>query len=124
MFTVNFSGIKDEPSYLADSLQRGIDEDKVVKISTNLTVALCDEEDNFRGVVVTIDHGNEVCAVKERGYVTLPYTGSAPSVGEAVELVANGDGGVKTPASPDTGKRYPVVDVDTEANTVTFKLLG
>lgn len=121
MFTVSFSGIKDNPSFLADSLTRGIDEGKVVKISANKTVSLCESGDSFRGVIETIDHDNMVCTVKERGYVTLPYSGNAPDIGEEVGLNADGNGGVQTGWNNST---YPVVDVDTDAQTVTFKLLG
>jgi|GEM_PF-1273674 len=121
---VSFEGIKDDPSCLVSGLTRGTDEGKPVKISDKKTVVLCSAEDPFRGIVETIDYDNQVCGVKEYGYVTLPYSGDAPSVGESVELVANGSGGVKVPATADTGKKYPVVDVDTANTTVTFKLLG
>lgn len=120
--TVSFDGIMNDPSFLTDGLTFGTDEGKVVKISAAKTVSLCSAEDVFRGVVETIDRDNEVCGVKEAGYVTLGYSGSNPEVGESKELVADGNGGVKVPASSDTGKKYTIVDVDTTAKTVTFKL--
>jgi hypothetical protein len=50
--------------------------------------------------------------------VTAGYTGSAPALGWS-GLAADGSGGVKT---SETGREYLVVDVDTDAQTVTFAL--
>lgn len=122
---VSFSGIKDHPSYkLASGIARGTDEGKVVKVSAAKTVSLCSAEDKFCGVLETIELGNAIGCVSEYGYKTLSYSGTAPSVGEEVELVANATGGVKVPATTGTGKKYRVVNVDTTNTLVTLKLHG
>jgi len=118
MPTVSLKGIDSNPTLLADSLTRGTDEGKPVKFSDNLTVALCSDGDDFVGIVEAIDPDNAVCVVRDHGYVTVPYTGSAPSVGYGI-LSANGAGGVKTDSA---GRSYYIGNVDTVNATVTFKL--
>lgn len=93
---------------------------KPVKVSANGTVALAAAEDPFIGVLDLIDSSQECCAVQDCGYVTLPYTG-APALNRQ-ELVANGDGGVKPPTTAGTGRMYFIVNKDTTATTVTFRL--
>ena len=56
-------------------------------------------------------------ALHQQGYVKLPYTGTAPALGQQV-LVADGSKGVKTAGSGETGRTCLVVRVDTEAGTV------
>ena len=53
------------------------------------------------------------------GFVTLSYSGTAPSLGYAA-LVADGSGGVKSAES--SLRNRLVVDVDATAGTVTFLL--
>ncbi len=123
-YDVSFSGIKDNPTYKLTGITRGTDEGKVVKVSAAKTVALCAAEDKFCGVLETIEVGNAIGCVSEAGYHMVAYSGTAPAVGEDIELVANAAGGVKTPASAGTGKKYRVVEVNTTALTVTIKLMG
>ncbi len=106
---------------LQKALKRGIHEGFPVKISANKTVSLCDAEDKFSGVLVSIEKDG-YGVLKETGYITLSYSGTAPNIGEDTELVANGNGGVKVPATPNTGRLYRVVDVDTALHTITFRL--
>lgn len=119
---VSFRGIKNDPTFLATGIEKGRDEWKPVKVSENKTVSLCSADEDFRGVVDTVDYDGGACGVKEYGYVTVTYSETAPELGESVGLVADGLGGVK--ASEHSKKKYPVVDVDTGNKTVTFKLLG
>lgn len=53
-----------------------------------------------------------------RGIVTVPYTGTAPTVGECA-LCADGNGNVKCSQE---GKTYHVLSVSTSKKTVTFIL--
>lgn len=73
---------------------------------------------DFCGVVLSVSRGGDACSVALGGMVTAGYTGTAPTVGWSV-LVGDGAGGVKT---AETGREYLVVDVDTDAETVTFAL--
>ncbi|HOW82432.1 MAG TPA: hypothetical protein PK573_07730 [Spirochaetota bacterium] len=123
-FEVSFEGIKDSATFLLSGITRGTDEGKVVKLSAAKTVSLCAAENKFFGVIKTIEPGNQIGGVEEAGYQRVPYSGAAPSVGQEVELVANGTGGVKTPATSGTGLLYRVVEVDTSTGTLVLKLRG
>lgn len=121
VFDVSFNGIMESPTFLS-ALTRGTDEGKVVKESANKTVALCSAGDNFIGVVKTIDKADKAAVVQIRGFVTLSYTGTDPSLGYQA-LEADGNGGVQVVATPAVGDRfYHIVDVDTTNNYVTFDL--
>lgn len=100
------------------ALTRGTDENKVCKISAAGTVALCNANDQFYGVVKVISANDKAASVQEHGYVTV--TGTGISVGYQ-PLVADGSGGVKLVASPAVGNKYYHV-VDLTSTTVTFKL--
>ena len=60
----------------------------------------------------------DLVTVQYRGFVTLPYSGTAPSVGYGI-LAADGAGGVKGAQS---GESYLIVNVDTTAKTVCVLL--
>ena len=70
----------------------------------------------FSGVIAGVR--DELVTVQYRGFVTLPYTGTAPAVGYA-NLAANGSGGVKTASG---GRSLLVVSVDPTAATVCVLL--
>ena len=89
---------------------------QVCKVSAGKTVAACSAGDAFCGLVDHVDQAG--AAVVLRGFVTVGYTSTAPSVG-FVKLVANGSGGVKT---DNGGASYLAVAVDTTAATVTILL--
>jgi len=96
----------------------GTDENKPVKFSANKTVSLCSANDLPDGIVISIGEG--ICTVQMTGFVTVAYTGSAPTYGRQ-KLEADGAGAVRV---DDTyGREYLVTDVDTSAATVTF-LIG
>ena len=95
-----------------------VSEGEMVKISGNGTVAACSDGEGFCGMVLSVSRGGDACTVALGGLVTAGYTGTAPTVGWSV-LVGDGAGGVKT---AETGREYLVVDVDTDAETVTFAL--
>ncbi len=84
------------------------------KMSTDRTVALCASNNDFIGVVQHVR--NKVATVAVRGFVTVPYSGTAPTVGR-VALVANGSHGVMVGES---GTVRTVVCRDLSKKTVTF----
>ncbi len=87
-----------------------------VGMSGNNQVA--DAADGVVPVGVALHVRRGIAAVQVRGYMELPYSGTAPALGW-VNLAANGQGGVKTLAA---GKSCLVVNVDTAAKTVGFYL--
>lgn len=84
--------------------------------TANDTVANSASAGAFSGVVEGVR--GSLVTVQFRGFVTLPYSGTAPSVGYGI-LVANGSGGVK---SAQSGDSYLIVNVDTTAGTVCLLL--
>lgn len=87
-----------------------------VKLSGNASVAPCADGDVFCGVLEGRRGG--FGAVQLHGFVTLPYAGTAPTLGYNT-LVSNGSGGVKVATG---GRSLLVVSVDTGAKCVTFEL--
>lgn len=105
--------------FLQTTLTKNQDENLPVKVTTTAkTVDLCEADDLFDGVVLVVGEG--VCTVQVKGFVTLTYTGTAPTIGR-VKLEAGADGAVQVDA--ENGREYLVTDVDSTAKTVTF-LLG
>ena len=84
--------------------------------SANDTVANAASNGAFSGVVAGVR--GDLVTVQYRGFVTLAYSGTAPSVGYGI-LVADGSGGVKGAQSGDS---YLIVNVDTTAKTVCVLL--
>ena len=89
---------------------------QVVKVVDNGAVAPCEEGEAFCGVLEGVRKG--FAAVQLHGFVTLPYTGSAPALCYNT-LVANGNGGIKIGSS---GKDCLVVSVDTDVMVATIEL--
>lgn len=117
-FTVGFTGIGDLSLSFLSALVRGTDEGKPVKASANGTVALCSDGDQFLGIVSAIDAADKLATVKVRGFVTVPYSGTMPTVGQGT-LVADTSGGVKG-ASDAVGKKlYYVVSVAPDSPNTT-----
>jgi hypothetical protein len=115
--TVSFDGIVDAPTFLASGITYGTDEGKPFKVSGNKTAALAAADDLLDGIIETISEDSDVIVGRIRGFVTVAYSGSAPSAG-IQKLEADGAGGVRVDA--DNGREYLVVDVDTTNTTVTF----
>lgn len=107
------------------ALVNGSDEGKVVSSdpNNNDTVIIAAAESNFLGVAKYIDKGDGGCSIAVRGFQKVVYTGGAPARGNKVELVADGSGGVKTPAAPGTGKYFTISNVNT-TNTTCWIFLG
>lgn len=85
---------------------------QVCKVSDGGTVAACDSGDVFAGVVVYTD--GDWADVQLKGYVTVPFTGTAPSPGWC-DMVGDGSGGVNV---SNDGRKCLVAEVDTTAKTV------
>jgi len=117
--SISFSGIRDKATFTASSLTFGTDEGKVCKVTADRTVGLCADGNRFHGVIETIERDNAYCVVRKTGYVTLDYSGTAPSAGIA-KLSADASGGVKVDAT--NGIEYLVVDVDTTNSKVIIFL--
>ena len=93
-------------------------EGELVKVSANGTVAACAAGDDFCGMVLSVGRGGDACAVALGGLVTAGYTDAVPTLGWET-LSADGTGGVQV---DEGGRSHLVVDVDTDAETVTFAL--
>lgn len=125
-FSVKFDGIDAYPTFLS-ALTKGTDEEKVVKVSANKTVALCSAEDRFIGLVKSIHKTTQDAVVQCKGFITVGYSEvggngpTIPTIGYS-ELVADASGGVKPPLTPGTGIYYWIVDVDTTNTQLTLLL--
>ena len=109
---VSFEGIGHLiATFAAENGQEG----QVCKLSDNGTVAACQAEEVFCGVMQSIR--GDYAGVQLHGFAKVSYSGSAPAVGYN-KLVADGNGGVKT----GNGKEYLVVSVDTEAMYAMIEL--
>lgn len=82
----------------------------------NDTVANSAAGGEFCGVIAGVRRG--LATVQYHGFVTLPYSGTAPAVGYGI-LAADGIGGVKTATA---GRSYLIVHVDTAAKTLGLML--
>ena len=51
------------------------------KVSGNGTVAACEENGGFDGVVLSVARDGNACAVAMGGMVTVSYSGTAPTAG-------------------------------------------
>ena len=94
-------------------------EGEVVKISANGTVGACSAGDDFCGMALSVGRDGGACSVALGGMVTAGYTGDAPALGWS-GLSADSSGGVKK--NDAAGRKYLVVDVDTDGQTVTLVL--
>lgn len=112
--TISFQGIGQQAvSFFAGKI---MDAGTVCKVTANSCVTTCAAGEAFCGIAGNTRGG--VTHVTLKGYVTVPYTGTAPKVGWCA-LAANGNGGVKT---LEGAREYLVVNVNTTDNTVGFFL--
>lgn len=78
-------------------------------MSANDTVA--DAADAAAPVGLTLNQRGKLAAVQMKGFARVSYSGTAPSLGY-VSLVADGQGGLRTAASGETGRTCLVVQLD------------
>lgn len=84
-----------------------------VQLSSSYTVTSASVDSQFCGVVAKVK--DDLASVQVTGFVTLPYTDTAPTVGYC-NLVSNGNGGVKVDNT--NGKSYLTLTVDKINKTV------
>ncbi len=106
---ITYEGIGNDvrATFKHSTLTKGTDELKPVKISSDDTVALSSDNDDFHGVVESIE--KKFCTVLLTGFVSLTYSGTAPTVGYQ-GLRSAGSGKVEVNAN--SHKRL-VVNIDT-----------
>lgn len=112
-----FDGIGKE---VATFTKKGsISKGTLVKIhaTTARAVTPCVSGNDFCGVAIA-DPVNDIVAVQYRGFVTVKYTGTAPTLGYC-SLAADSPTKVKV---SEGAKSYLVVDVDTSAATACILL--
>lgn len=80
-----------------------------VKISGEGEVSACSGGEGFAGVCISA--GTEFAAVQLRGFIKLPYSGTAPDLGFS-KLSADASGGIKADSA---GREYLVVEIDASA---------
>ncbi|OGV50940.1 MAG: hypothetical protein A2X49_15340 [Lentisphaerae bacterium GWF2_52_8] len=112
MWDVSFEGIclDGTVTFLAGSGVTVDNEGHVGKLSAAKTINVCSAEDVFYGVIGKVEEKAGVLALERRGMNPVPYTGTIAAGWK--ELVANGSGGVKPPATPGAGRMFHVVDVN------------
>lgn len=89
----------------------GAAEGNTVNFLSKSTVGAVAADTNFCGVCALVRNG--LASVVLRGYVTVSYSGAAPSLGYN-KITANGAGGVKV---SDSGRDILVADIDTANHT-------
>ena len=111
---ISFEGVG---QVCATFLGSGLTDGQVVKMTDNCTVGACGADDSFCGVAMCCK--DDACTVQVSGFVSVSYTGTAPTLGWC-GLAADGKGGVKKTAND--GVARLVTDVDTTAKIVTIML--
>ena len=110
--TTNFNGFNEK--VLTFECDTKITAGTPVKLTANGKIAVAGAGDRFIGTCVYTRCG--YAAVQVEGYVTLPYTSTAPTINFA-KLVADGNGGVKADTN---GSEVVAICVDTNAKTIGF----
>jgi hypothetical protein len=125
---IDFEGIKGS-SYVTfkSALIKGTDEGKLVKLSANGTVVVAGDGENFIGIVRIIDAQDKAASVQIDGFVEVLYDADhIPTVTDGQGWQALSAGALPTKVMAQTeAVTVPlrmVVEVDTVALTVTFKL--
>ena len=99
-------------TFLAGTAKEG----QLCKLSVVGRSDACSSAEAFCGYVEKTDAN--LAAVQLEGFVTVPYTGTAPIKGYS-KLSSNGTGGVKVDSA---GQEYLVAAIDYDKLLVTFKL--
>lgn len=100
--------------YITENVKTG----DIVSLSSEMTVDVAGANSIFAGVCVAAQEN--IAAIKLTGYCELPYSGTAPSLGNNF-LKADGEGGVAM-TTAGTGRIALVVGVDTVEKIVKFIL--
>lgn len=94
----------------------------VVTLTANEQVGRGAAEAQIFGQALVVESGRAKVSVKTEGYIEALYSGTAPTAGANKELVVDGAGKVKVPATAGTGTRVDILLVDTATTTVVFRL--
>ncbi len=95
-------------------VEMGMSEGKLCKVTANGTVGTCAKGDAFHGVAHKVHNG--MAAVVLRGFVTVKYAGTAPTLGECALTAAS----AFEVQVADSGRSCLVVHVDTANQEVTI----
>lgn len=114
---VSFEGIGENVVTFYNSQSNAAAAGNAVKMSGNGEVGACSDGDRIAGLCLSSD--GDYAAVQICGYVSMPYTGAAPSAGFA-KLSAAGVSALKVDGT--NGAEKLVIDVDASAKTVGFML--
>jgi len=123
MFDVSFEGIGNTGTitFLIGAGITVANENQVGKLSAGQTIDVCDAEDVFYGVIGKVDEGAGILGLERHGMKEVSYTGTITPGYK--ELVADGSGGVKEPASAGTGRMFHIVEVN-DTDKLLFVDLG
>ncbi|MCP3942209.1 MAG: hypothetical protein GY710_12085 [Desulfobacteraceae bacterium] len=112
MFDISFEGIglTGTVTFLKGIGVTVANENHVGKLSAAQTVDVCDAEDVFYGVIGKVEEENDILALERHGMNEVSFTGTITPGYK--ELVADGAGGVKEPASAGTGRMFHIVEVN------------
>lgn len=112
--SVSFKGINDQ--VITFKTQEELAAGTLVTVCDNGTVAACSASEKIVGVVVSCRAN--LAAVQVAGYVTVPYSGTAPALGVTAISASNA-----TQIKADSaGKLVTVTDTDTAALTAGILL--
>jgi len=122
MWNLSFKGIgcSGGVTFLKGAGVTAANQGQVGKVSGNKTVDVCSAEDVFVGVIRKVEEKNGILALERDGFQEVSYTGTIAAGYK--ELVADGNGGVKAPASAGDGRHFHVVDVNTTDKRLTLDL--
>ena len=113
--SVSFKGINEQVVTFKTEEELAVG--TLVTVSDNGTVGPCAANGKIVGVVVS--SRESIAAVQISGFVTLPYSGSAPALG-VTAIAAASDTKIKADAT--NGKLVTVVETDTAALTAGILL--
>jgi len=123
--SVNFEGIGfTNLVYFKSALVRGTDENKLVKLSADETVALAGNGEQFIGIVRVIDPFDAMAGVQIDGIVEdyPAVTGEVPALGFSHICAHTGSATVETKSGTLLYKLYRVLKSDDTADVCTFIL--
>jgi len=98
------------------TITQGTHENLAAKIAANKEVAVGTANTPLAGKIMAIN-GDDI-SVQVKGFMTLPYTGTAPTVGQYNKLECAASGEVQVDAS--NGHPFLVFNVDTTNTKVTI----
>lgn len=113
--SISFKGINEQ--VITFKTEEELEAGTLVTVTDNGTVSACAANDKITGVVVSCRNG--LAAVQISGYVTLPYSGTAPTLGWSA-ICASSETKIK--ADSTNGKLVTVLETDTTALTAGILL--